>query len=102
MHTHHHHPVLVTISGLNIDQDSVGRLKAPLNYVDGKVADWQRRPKQDIYLIEPGVAEHGAQHCNIRKTFLHVFIRRWAATTVPGSSERVLTRFTHGLASTNG
>jgi len=30
-------------------------------------------------------------------TFLRVFIRLTAATTVPGSSERVLTRFTHGL-----
>jgi hypothetical protein len=30
-------------------------------------------------------------------TFLRVFIRLAAATTVPGSSERVLTRFTHGL-----
>ena len=33
----------------------------------------------------------------MRMTFLRVFIRRMAATTVPGSSDRVLTRFTHGL-----
>src|SRR5437868_2390003 len=30
-------------------------------------------------------------------TFLRVFIRLAAATTVPGSSERVLTRLTNGL-----
>src|SRR5438067_8613569 len=30
-------------------------------------------------------------------TFLRVFIRLTAATTVPGSSKRVLTRFTNGL-----
>src|SRR5437762_47704 len=30
-------------------------------------------------------------------TFLRVFIRLAAETTVPGSSKRVLTRFTHGL-----
>ena len=35
------------------------------------------------------------------KTFLRVFIRRAAETTVPGSSDCVLTRFTLGLESTN-
>jgi hypothetical protein len=34
---------------------------------------------------------------NAETTFLHVFIRPQAATTVPGSNDCVLTRFTNGL-----